>query len=156
MVATFHTFVSQAPVQISIPCLAASFVSSNIGAVARDTSICLRESMLPGFLAQRYDVWSTSEEPKHHRRILRAPKARLPQNDESYNPPNEYLFSRKQKDNFWNLPSYQRSVLTSLSLSHSIAYHVCSIICQAQPYHPTQTRRNEKSSILRQVYARTI
>ena len=52
---------------------------------------------------QFYDIWSTaSDETTKARRVLPAPKPKLPVHGESYNPPGEYLLSPEELE-AWNL-----------------------------------------------------
>ena len=56
------------------------------------------------------DIWENKKyEPKIHRDILQAPKSRVPGNEESYNPPKEYLFSQKQKVKFEEIAPQDRN-----------------------------------------------
>lgn len=48
---------------------------------------------------QFYMIWNTDDQPEHMRRIYKhiaAPKRHLPGHAESYNPPPEYLFDKKE------------------------------------------------------------
>ena len=49
----------------------------------------------------KYDLWGDSNESTDHVMTLRAPKLPPPTNDESYNPPAEYLMSPEEKE-AWN------------------------------------------------------
>lgn len=44
-----------------------------------------------------YDLWTNDDAPNDHIMNLRAPKVAPPTNDESYNPPEEYLFTEEEK-----------------------------------------------------------
>lgn len=44
-----------------------------------------------------FDLWEKEEGPNDHEMNLRAPKLPPPTNDESYNPPEEYLFDEEEK-----------------------------------------------------------
>ncbi|CAJ0745038.1 21479_t:CDS:10 [Entrophospora sp. SA101] len=49
-----------------------------------------------------YDLWNDNDKPREdHPMHLPAPKTQLPEHDESYNPPAEYLLSEKEREN-WN------------------------------------------------------
>lgn len=45
----------------------------------------------------QYDLWGDSTETNDHVMHLRAPKLPPPTNEESYNPPEEYLLSPEEK-----------------------------------------------------------
>nr|CAG8439949.1 9413_t:CDS:10 [Entrophospora candida]CAG8443919.1 13423_t:CDS:10 [Entrophospora candida] len=49
-----------------------------------------------------YDLWNDNDKPREdHPMHLPAPKTQLPEHDESYNPPAEYLLSEKERE-IWN------------------------------------------------------
>lgn len=50
----------------------------------------------------KYDLWGDSNENTDHVMTLRAPKLAPPTNDESYNPPEEYLMSPEEKEKWDN------------------------------------------------------
>lgn len=56
-----------------------------------------------------FDIWMSNDLHFTNRQILRAPKARLPTNYESYNPPNEYLFTNVEKEKLLSLDVQQRN-----------------------------------------------
>jgi len=59
------------------------------------------------FMHRPYDVWQKHMEFQK-RQIMRAPKERLPTNFESYNPSEEYLFSRREKEKLERTPMAER------------------------------------------------
>lgn len=56
------------------------------------------------------DIWENKKyEPKVHRDILTAPKERAPGNEESFNPPQEYLFNHEQALKFKRIAPQDRN-----------------------------------------------
>lgn len=55
-----------------------------------------------------YDIWGDSTETNDHVMNLRAPKLPPPTNDESYNPPEEYMLSPEEKEEWENTESSER------------------------------------------------
>ncbi|SCU96498.1 LANO_0E13652g1_1 [Lachancea nothofagi CBS 11611] len=58
--------------------------------------------------ARDYDLWGASNEMDDHVMNLRAPKLPPPTNEESYNPPEEYLMSKEEKDEWEKLEPSER------------------------------------------------
>ena len=56
----------------------------------------------------QYDLWGDAEEMEEHIMTLRAPKLPPPTNDESYNPPAEYLFSKDEEKEWENTEFSER------------------------------------------------
>ena len=56
----------------------------------------------------QYDLWGDAEEMDEHIMTLRAPKLPPPTNDESYNPPAEYLFSKDEEKEWENTEFSER------------------------------------------------
>ncbi|CDO96549.1 unnamed protein product [Kluyveromyces dobzhanskii CBS 2104] len=55
-----------------------------------------------------YDLWGDSEELSEHVMNLRAPKLPPPTNEESYNPPEEYLLTAEEKEAWKNMEPSER------------------------------------------------
>jgi len=52
-----------------------------------------------------YDIWAKADEHTLNKRlppVLIMPKMNLPKNDESYNPPEEYLWNKEEVDTWKN------------------------------------------------------
>lgn len=56
----------------------------------------------------KYDLWGDSAESVDHVMTLRAPKLAPPTNEESYNPPEEYLLSPEEKEQWENTDPSER------------------------------------------------
>ncbi|CCH58798.1 hypothetical protein TBLA_0A10190 [Henningerozyma blattae CBS 6284] len=56
----------------------------------------------------QYDLWGDAPEMEDHVMTLRAPKLPPPTNDESYNPPEEYLLSPEEKEDWENTEHSER------------------------------------------------
>ncbi|EDO14596.1 hypothetical protein Kpol_262p1 [Vanderwaltozyma polyspora DSM 70294] len=55
-----------------------------------------------------YDLWGDAEESEDHVMTLRAPKLPPPTNDESYNPPEEYLLSKEEREEWETMEPSER------------------------------------------------
>jgi len=49
-----------------------------------------------------YNLWDQEVDQRHRPFSLTAPKIALPQHNESYNPPSEYLFTKEQEKQWHN------------------------------------------------------
>lgn len=58
--------------------------------------------------SHNYDLWGNSDETNDHIMNLRAPKLPPPTNDESYNPPEEYLLSKEEKEEWEKMEPSER------------------------------------------------
>ncbi|SCU85761.1 LADA_0D09472g1_1 [Lachancea dasiensis] len=58
--------------------------------------------------AQDYDLWGASDETNDHIMNLRAPKLPPPTNEESYNPPEEYLMTKEEVEEWKNMEPAER------------------------------------------------